>query len=135
MSAGRRSGGASTGRPMGAPEETTTRGYARSTIRGRLERPQVWRTRHDERQARSARFTAVSVWETILYFVVPIVGLYLIIVLLVVAPRMARRPRYRVGQPWPHQPLWWTANPAGAQLPAVDGHAVTGERGGARGSW
>ncbi len=91
----------------------------------------------------------MSVWETILYFAVPSVALYLGIALLVVAPRMARRPRYRVGQPWPHDPMWWTANPRGAQLPAVDhsadhtadrGNALVGaragaERGGARGSW
>jgi hypothetical protein len=77
----------------------------------------------------------VSVLQTILYFVVPSVGLYLLIALLATAPRLGRRPRYRSGQPWPHQPLWWTANPRGAQLPAVDGHVVTGERGGARGSW
>jgi hypothetical protein len=88
----------------------------------------------------------VSVLETILTYVVPTVGLYLVIALLAAAPRLARRPRYRVGQPWPHQPLWWTANPEGAQLPAVDGHAgaaarsaggarVNTERGGARGSW
>ena len=77
----------------------------------------------------------MSVLETILIFAVPSVGLYMLIVLLVVVPRMARRPRYRVGQPWPHQPMWWTANPLGAQLPAVEGHDVTGERGGARGSW
>jgi hypothetical protein len=88
----------------------------------------------------------VSVWETILYFVVPSVALYLGIALLVVAPRMARRPRYRVGQPWPHEPMWWTANPQGAPLPAdhLDDHsagpALVGaragaERGGARGSW
>jgi hypothetical protein len=79
--------------------------------------------------------------ETILFFVVPPVGLYLLIVLLVVAPRMHRRPRYRVGQPWPYPPMWWTANPRGAHLPPADhgpavhgGHAVT-ERGGARGIW
>jgi hypothetical protein len=83
----------------------------------------------------STRFLLVSVLETILYFAVPSVGLYLLIAVLVVAPRRARRPRYRVGQPWPHQPIWWTANPEGAQLPAADGHAVTGERGGARGNW
>ncbi|MFC4947219.1 hypothetical protein [Pseudonocardia sp. GCM10023141] len=77
----------------------------------------------------------MTVLETILYFVVPSVGLYLLIALLVAGPKMARRPRYRAGQPWPHQPLWWTANPQGAQLPAADGHVVTGERGGARGSW
>jgi hypothetical protein len=89
------------------------------------------------------------VWETILYFVVPAAALYLGIALLVVAPRMARRPRYRVGQPWPHEPMWWTANPEGAHLPAPDhsgdhsadhGPALGGaragaERGGARGSW
>jgi hypothetical protein len=91
----------------------------------------------------------VSVWETILYFAVPSVALYLGIALLVVAPRMARRPRYRVGQPWPHDPMWWTANPQGAHLSPVDhsadhnadhGPALVGaragvERGGARGSW
>jgi hypothetical protein len=87
-------------------------------------------------------FRHVSVLETILYFVVPTVALYLGIALLVVAPRAARRPRYRVGQPWPHAPIWWTANPQGAQLPPADHDttAVTGaragtERGGARGSW
>jgi hypothetical protein len=92
----------------------------------------------------------VSVWETIVYFVVPSVALYLGITLLVVAPRMARRPRYRVGQPWPHAPMWWTANPQGAHLPAAghsSGHTAGrggpvlagaragAERGGARGSW
>lgn len=90
----------------------------------------------------------MSVLQTILYLVVPPVGLYLIIVLLVVGPRMARRPRYRSGQPWPHEPMWWTANPEGAQLPPVDddhqaapqAHGVgparsSLERGGARGSW
>lgn len=77
----------------------------------------------------------MTVWETILYFAVPAVGLYLLIALLVVAPRASRRPRYRAGQPWQYEPMWWTANPAGAQLPAADGHVVTGERGGARGSW
>lgn len=83
----------------------------------------------------SSRFTGVSVLETILRFVVPSVGLILIITLLSVASKVGRRPRYRVGQPWPHQPMWWTANPQGAQLPGVDGQHVTGERGGARGSW
>jgi hypothetical protein len=90
---------------------------------------------------RRLSFLPVSVLETILYFAVPAVVLYFGIALLVVAPRMARRPRYRVGQPWPHAPLWWTANPQGAHLPAADQpHVAAGaragtERGGARGSW
>jgi hypothetical protein len=79
----------------------------------------------------------VTVLETILTYVVPTVGLYLLIVLLVVVPRRSRagRQRYRVGQPWPYEPVFWTANPQGAQLPAADGHPVAGDRGGARGSW
>jgi hypothetical protein len=91
----------------------------------------------------------VSVWETILYFAVPAVALYVGIALLVIAPRMARRPRYRVGQPWPHEPVWWTANPEGAHLPPPGhtdgsdaergpvraGARAHAERGGARGSW
>ena len=92
----------------------------------------------------------MTVLETILVFVVPSVGLCLLIAGLVVLPRRARRPRYRSGQRWSFEPVWWTANPEGAQLPAVFGstasdstasdhptseHAVAGSRGGARGSW
>ena len=79
----------------------------------------------------------MTVLETILIYGVTTVGLYLLIVLLVVVPRRSRagRARYRVGQPWPYEPVFWTANPEGAQLPAADGHTVAGDRGGARGSW
>jgi hypothetical protein len=77
----------------------------------------------------------VTVLETILTYVVPTAGIYLLIVLLVVVPRRAGRPRYRVGQPWPYEPKFWTANPEGAQLPTAHGHPVAGDRGGARGSW
>ncbi|WP_240157700.1 hypothetical protein [Pseudonocardia broussonetiae] len=77
----------------------------------------------------------MDVVVSILWYAVPSIALYLLVAALVVGPRLARRPRYRVGQPWPHEPMWWTANPQGAQLPAAHGHAVTGERGGARGSW
>jgi hypothetical protein len=76
----------------------------------------------------------VSVAETILYFVVPAVGLYLLLALLVVGPRMARRPRYRAGQPWTFPALWWTT----VEDRAGSGNAPVlpaGERGGARGSW
>ena len=81
----------------------------------------------------------VSVLETILYFVVPTVGIYGLIALLVAGPKLARKQRYRVGQPWPYEPMFWTANPEGAHLPA-ESHPVVGtragaERGGARGSW
>jgi hypothetical protein len=109
------------------------------------QRASPWRASGGPSAARRLSLRPVNVWETILYFAVPTVALYLGIALLVVAPRMARRPRYRVGQPWPHGPMWWTANPEGAHLPAADhpadhGPAPAGvragsERGGARGSW
>jgi hypothetical protein len=78
----------------------------------------------------------VSVWQTFMVFVVPAVALYLLLATTVMVPHRARRPRYRVGQPWTFPPLWWTANPEGAQLPAPDeARATRGERGGARGTW
>ena len=80
-------------------------------------------------------FPHVSPLETLLLFGVPTLGVVLLVVLAVVGPRLARAPRHRVGQAWAYAPLWWTANPEGAHLPAVSGRSAVGERGGARGSW
>lgn len=77
----------------------------------------------------------VTVLQAVLFLVVVPVALYVLIALLAAAPRMSRRPRYRAGQPWTFEPLWWTANPAGAQLPPPAEHLVSGGKGGARGSW
>jgi hypothetical protein len=77
----------------------------------------------------------VTVLQTVLFLVVVPVALYVLIALLAAAPRLRRRTRYRVGQPWTFEPLWWTANPAGAQLPPPAEHLVIGGKGGARGSW
>jgi hypothetical protein len=82
----------------------------------------------------------VSVWQTFLVFVVPVIGAYVLITLLVGRNKLARKQRYRVGQPWSYEPLFWTANPDGAHLPVAEEHAVVetrvaAERGGARGSW
>ena len=85
----------------------------------------------------SARFRHVtlSVLETILFLGVVPVAIYVVIALLVAVPKLARRPRHRPGDSWNYAPLWWTANPAGAQLPAAAEHPRTGDRGGARGNW
>jgi hypothetical protein len=81
-------------------------------------------------------FPPVSVLETLLWYGIPTVGLYALIVIAVVAPKRAKTPRHRVGQPWGYDPLWWTANPEGAHLPAAaPARSSTAERGGARGSW
>ena len=80
-------------------------------------------------------FPRVSPLQTLLLFGVPTLGIVLIIVLLVVGPKRAKAPRYRVGQAWGYAPLWWTADPEVAHLPAATGRSAGGERGGARGSW
>jgi hypothetical protein len=77
----------------------------------------------------------VSVLETLLWFGVPVVGVYALVSLAVVGPRQAKRKRHRVGEAWGYEPLWWTANPEGAHLPAAHAPSAAGERGGARGSW
>ena len=78
----------------------------------------------------------MSVFETILYFVVPTAVLYgLIWTLSVLRNRKKRPQRYRLGQPWNFEPLWWTANPEGAHLPVAHAPVASGQRGGARGNW
>lgn len=77
----------------------------------------------------------MSVLQTFLVFGVPVVCLYALVYVAVMGPKQAKRKRYRVGEPWDYGPLWWTANPEGAHLPAAHARLATGERGGARGSW
>ena len=77
----------------------------------------------------------MSVLETLLWFGVPVVGIYLLVFLACYGPKQAKRKRHRVGEAWDYEPLWWTANPEGAHLPAPHARSVAGERGGARGSW
>jgi hypothetical protein len=66
-----------------------------------------------------------------------------VIALLTLRPKSARAARYRVGQPWTYDPVWWSAKPVvsanhvGAQ-PAENTPAdrsVRTARGGARGNW
>lgn len=74
----------------------------------------------------------MSVLETILIYVVPVIAVYVLVTLLVLGPGRSRRQRYRAGQPWPYEPLFWTANPEGAPpSPAVE-HVDAGARTGAK---
>lgn len=59
-----------------------------------------------------------------------------VITLLTFLPELMRRPRYRPGQAWDHEPVWWIPDPGelGEQSPGGR-PASDGERGGARGSW
>ena len=80
-------------------------------------------------------FSRVSPLETLLLYGVPTLGIVLVVVLSVVGRSRAKTPRHRPGQAWGYAPLWWTANPEGAQLSAAAQRSAGGERGGARGSW
>jgi hypothetical protein len=54
---------------------------------------------------------AVTVWETVFVFaVVPLAGLALLTAL-TFAPGASRGPRYRVGKPWDHEPVWYVPRP------------------------
>lgn len=77
----------------------------------------------------------MSVLQTLLVFGIPVAAVIFLVVLAVMGPKHAKRKRYRVGEAWDYEPLWWTANPEGAHLPAAHAPAAAGERGGARGSW
>lgn len=43
-------------------------------------------------------------------------GFFVVLAALVAGPQLLRRPRYRPGRPWPHDPLWFAGpeDPEGA---------------------
>jgi hypothetical protein len=85
----------------------------------------------------------VSVVETVLIYVLIPAAAYGVIAALTLLPKFARGPRYRPGQPWTYDPVWWSANGVvdaarGGVLPAENLPAessVRTARGGARGNW
>ena len=85
----------------------------------------------------------MNVAETLLVFALIPLAIYGVIALLTLWPKFARTPRYRPGQDWDYEPVWWTANPAGvgarvnhsAPASATATQPVRTARGGARGSW
>ncbi|ANY05599.1 aa3-type cytochrome oxidase subunit CtaJ [Pseudonocardia sp. HH130630-07] len=78
----------------------------------------------------------MTVVETLLVFVVAPVGLYAVVWAWIAVRNRSGRSRYTAGDPWPYEPLFWIANPAGAAHHAahapVDGSDV---RGGTGGKW
>jgi hypothetical protein len=66
---------------------------------------------------------------TILYFVIIPIGVFLIIAGLAVLPSTLRKPRYRPGREWDHDPTW-------VQGPAESAAVAEGSaRGGASAEW
>ncbi|WP_133252026.1 hypothetical protein [Actinomycetospora cinnamomea] len=84
----------------------------------------------------------MSPLTTILLFVVaPVGGLLLIAATTMIRPSQ-RGARYRSGDEWDHEPLWWMGNPRGSGVPGPTVEAVPSSpaaehtaRGGARGTW
>ena len=104
----------------------------------------------------------MSVVETILVYAVAPLAVVVLLAALTFLPGGRRRPRYKPGQPWPHEPVWYEPHPEHA--PSADPHgdahgdahalgtgshraaitagapvatptAVGGPLGGARGTW
>lgn len=86
----------------------------------------------------------MTVVQTLLVYVVIPAALYGVIALLTLVPKMTRNPKYRSGQEWTYDPVWWSANTGGAGSAHADssvaadaqaGEPVRTARGGSRGNW
>ena len=59
--------------------------------------------------------------ETILiYAVIPAVVLLVLFALTALRPSGGKSARYRVGDDWNHEPLWWIGNPEGHRPAGAD---------------
>ena len=90
----------------------------------------------------STTVPGVNPLETTLLYVVAPAGGLLLLALLTYGRSAVRAPRYRVGESWDHDPVWFMGNPKGSGVaePTVEavpsGSApLRSARGGARGTW
>ena len=85
----------------------------------------------------------MNVAETILVFAGIPLAIIAVMALLIFVPGGRKRARYKSGQPWEHEPIWYEPHPEGpaghgshAALESGIAHASTGgPLGGARGTW
>ena len=86
----------------------------------------------------------MNVAETILVFVGAPLAIFLLLAALIFLPGGRKRPRYRPGQPWEHEPVWYEPHPLASgghgnssSHTAIEGGATraAGPLGGARGTW
>lgn len=77
---------------------------------------------------------SLGVGMTIVYYVLIPLGAFLLIAFFASLPSMLRRPRYRPGRPWKHEPLWFSGpdDPEAALQRARPGATA---RGGASAEW
>lgn len=72
--------------------------------------------------------------ETIAIFVLIPLGAFLVIAFFSALPSMLRRPRYRPGRPWKHDPLWFNG-PDDADAALAKARPGATARGGASAEW
>lgn len=86
----------------------------------------------------------MTVWQTILVYVVIPAAAYGLIALLSSAGKRTKPAPYRPGKEWNHAPVWWGPNPAGLGHgehgaghgePRQVSEAAPLTKGGASGSW
>jgi hypothetical protein len=68
--------------------------------------------------------SAVSVAETLLVYVGIPLAVVLVIAALTFLPGGRRRPRWKSGQPWAHDPVWFEPHPEATGLDAGVGHGA-----------
>jgi hypothetical protein len=76
----------------------------------------------------------LGIGEVVAIYVLIPLGIFAVIALLAILPSMLRRPRYRPGRPWQHDPLWFNGpdDPDRALVGARPGATA---RGGASAEW
>ena len=64
----------------------------------------------------------MSVAETLLIYLVIPLGIVLVLAALVFLPGGRRKPRWKSGQPWNHEPVWYEPHPEATGHAAADSH-------------
>jgi hypothetical protein len=69
----------------------------------------------------------VTVVETLLVFAGAPLAIVVLLALLIFVPGGRKRPRYRPGQPWEHEPIWYEPHPEHSPVESHDaqGTAIT----------
>ena len=63
--------------------------------------------------ATAGRLRVVTVVETILVYAVAPLAVVAVLALLTLVPGRPKRLRYKPGQPWQHEPVWYEPHPVG----------------------